>query len=141
MHRLFLDTNIILDFLGERQPFYSSAAQLLTLADRKKIKFFTSPTSISNAHYILFKYESGKAALKKITKFRVLCEVSVMDKEVVDKAILADFRDFEDAMQYFSALAAKCDTIITRNEKDFKNGLLPVMDAAHFLTVFNSKSS
>lgn len=62
MHRLFLDTNIILDFLGERQPFYSSAAQLLTLADRKKIKFFTSPTSISNAHYILSKYTAAHIA-------------------------------------------------------------------------------
>ncbi len=67
---------------------------------------------------------------------RLLCEISVMDKEVVDKAIHADFRDFEDSMQYFSALATKCDMIITRNEKDFKNSLLPVMDASHFLTMF-----
>src|SRR5690606_30337338 len=87
MRRLFLDTNIVLDFLGERQPFYIAAAQLLTLADRKKIKVFTSPTSIGNAYYILAKYESSKAALEKIKKFRLLCEISVMDKEVVDKAI------------------------------------------------------
>lgn len=141
MRRVFLDTNIVLDFLGERTPFYTAAAQLLTLADKKKIKVFTSPTSIGNTYYILSKYENTRTALEKIRKFRLLCEVSVMDDEVVDKAIHADFRDFEDSMQYFSALAAKCDIIITRNEKDFKQGLLPVMDAARFLNIFKNTSS
>ena len=133
MQSVFLDTNIILDFLGERANFYKPAARILTLADKKKIKLYTSPSSISNTYYILSKYENTKAALEKIRLFRLLCFISIMDEEVIDKAINANFKDFEDAMQYFSALATNCEVIITRNEKDFKNALIPVMNAESYL--------
>lgn len=133
MKRIFLDTNIILDFLGEREGFYEASAKILTLADQKKIQVYTSPSSISNVFYVLAKYENSKIALEKIRKFKLLCSMSVMDDEVVDKAIHSDFKDFEDAMQYFSALASNCDMIITRNEKDFKNALIPVMNAESYL--------
>ncbi len=126
MQKIFLDTNIIIDFLGEREGFYEPAAKIVTLADRKKIKIFTSPSSISNSYNLLSKYENTKTALEKIRKFKVLCTISIMDDEVVEKAINSDFKDFEDAMQYFSALASHCDLIVTRNEKDFKNAMIPV---------------
>lgn len=133
MMRIFLDTNIVIDFLGERKHFYEPAARVLTLADKKKIKILTSPTSISTAWYLLTKYENAKMALEKIRKFKVLCSISVMNDEVVEKAIDSGFSDFEDSMQYFSALASNCALILTRNEKDFKNALIPVMDAESYL--------
>ena len=133
MQKIFLDTNIIIDFLGEREAFYEPAAKIMTLADRKKIKIFTSPSSISNTYYLLSKYENTKTALEKIRKFKVLCSISMMDHEVVEKAINSDFKDFEDAMQYFSALASHCDLIVTRNEKDFKNAMIPVMNGESYL--------
>ncbi|SDF84826.1 type II toxin-antitoxin system VapC family toxin [Epilithonimonas hungarica] len=133
MKKIFLDTNIIIDFLGEREGFYVASAKILTLADKKKIQVYTSPSSISNVFYVLAKYENSKIALEKIRKFKLLCSMSVIDDEVVEKAIHSDFKDFEDAMQYFSALASNCDVIITRNEKDFKNALIPVMNAEEFL--------
>ena len=133
MQRIFLDTNIVIDFLGERESFYEPAAKIMTLVDHKKIKVFTSPTSISNTYYLLSKYENTKSALEKIRKFKVLCSISMMDDEVVEKAINSDFKDFEDAMQYFSALASHCDLIVTRNEKDFKNAMIPVMNGESYL--------
>lgn len=133
MQKIFLDTNIILDFLGEREHFYEAAAKVLTLADKKKIKILTSPTSISNAYYVLTKYENSKIALEKIRKFKLLSAISIMNDDVVGKAIHSDFKDFEDAMQYFSALASDCDIIVTRNEKDFKSALIPVMNAESYL--------
>lgn len=133
MQKLFLDTNVIIDFLGERENFYEPAAKILTLADKKKIKILTSPTSISNAYYILAKYEDSKSVLEKIRKFKVLCSISMMNDEVVEKASNSNFKDFEDAMQYFSAVASNCDLIITRNEKDFKNALIPVMNTESYL--------
>ena len=133
MQKIFLDTNIIIDFLVEREVFYEPAAKIMTLADRKKIKIFTSPSSISNSYYLLSKYENTKTALEKIRKFKVLCSISMMDDEVVEKAINSDFKDFEDAMQYFSALASNCDLIVTRNEKDFKNAMIPVMNGESYL--------
>jgi predicted nucleic acid-binding protein len=133
MQHLFLDTNIVIDFLGERELFYEASAKVLTLADQKKVKIFTSPTSITNVYYILAKFENSKIALEKIRKFKLLCDISIMDNEVVEKAIHSNFKDFEDAMQYFSAIASNCDLIITRNEKDFKNALIPVMNAESYL--------
>lgn len=135
MKKIFLDTNIVLDFLGERENFYGSAARVLTLADRKEITVYTSPSSISNVYYILAKYENPKAALEKIRKFKVLCNISIMNDEIVERAINSDFQDFEDSMQYFSAIAENCEIIITRNEKDFKNALIPVMNAESFLQI------
>lgn len=133
MKKIFLDTNIILDFLGEREGFYEASAKIMTLADKKKIQVYTSPSSISNVFYVLTRYENSKITLEKIRKFKLLCSMSVMDDEVVEKAIHSDFKDFEDAMQYFSALASNCDVIITRNEKDFKNAMIPVMNAESYL--------
>jgi predicted nucleic acid-binding protein len=133
MQRIFLDTNIVIDFLGERKNFYEPAAKVLTLADQKKVKVYTSPSSVSNTYYLLSKYENAKVALEKIRKFKLICSISIMDDEVIEKAINSGFKDFEDAMQYFSAIATNCDVIITRNEKDFKNALIPVMDAESYL--------
>lgn len=133
MHKVFLDTNIVIDFLGERAPFYDAAAKLLSLADQKKIELFTSPTTIATTYYILSQYENSKAVVEKIKKFRVLCSISLVDNAVVDKAILSSFNDFEDAIQYYSALASQCDMMISRNEKDFKTAQIPVLNAMDFL--------
>lgn len=136
MQKVFLDTNIVIDFLGEREGFYKSAAKILTLADKKKIKVFTSPTTIANTYYLLSKHESAKVALEKIRKFKVLSSISIINDDVIEKSINSDFKDFEDAIQYFSALASNCDLIVTRNEKDFRNALIPVMNAESYLLIF-----
>ena len=133
MQRLFLDANIVIDFLGEREPFYESAAKILTLADNKKIEVFTSPITISTTYHILAKFEGSKVALEKIRKFKLLCGISIIDSEVIDKAINSNFKDFEDAIQYFSSIATNCDLIITRNEKDFKNALIPILNSESYL--------
>ena len=139
MQKVFLDTNIVIDFLGEREGFYEAAAKVMTLADQKKITTYVSPTSISTIFYLLSKFENAKIALEKIRKFKVLSSISIMDDDSVEKAMNSDLKDFEDALQYFSAVASKCDLIITRNEKDFKNAMIPVMNAESFLETFKKK--
>lgn len=136
MRKVFLDTNIILDFLGERETFYEPAAKVVTLADIKKIKIYTSAVSIATTYYLLAKYENHEIAVEKIRKFKVLCNISIINDEVINKALNSKFKDFEDSIQYFSAIACGCSTIITRNEKDFKNALIPIMDSISFLEGF-----
>jgi predicted nucleic acid-binding protein len=94
---------------------------------------FTSPTTIATTYYILSQYENSKTVVEKIKKFRVLCSISLVDNAVVDKAILSSFNDFEDAIQYYSALSSQCDMLISRNEKDFKTAQIPVLNAMDFL--------
>lgn len=133
MKRVFIDTNIILDFLGERHPYYEPIAKIATLSDKDKLKMVVSPISFATVNYLLSKYENPKTAIEKLRKFKVICEISIVDEHIVEKALNSEFSDFEDALQYFSAIASNCDIIITRNAKDFRQSLLPIMLADEFL--------
>lgn len=133
MQKLFLDTNIVLDFLGEREPFYDSTAQLLSLADLKRIQLATSALSFATVSYFLTKAEGIEATKQKLRKFKVLSEVVSLTETIVDKSLNSDFRDFEDALQYFSALDAECHIIISRNPKDFKMSSLPILSVEEYL--------
>lgn len=74
-NRLFIDTNIMLDFLGERKSFYESIAKLATLADKGELTMVASPISFATVNYFLTKYESAKIAKEKLRKFKILCEI------------------------------------------------------------------
>ena len=134
MRRVFLDTNVILDLLGERVPFYDAIAKVVTLADQKKIRLIISPLSFTTVAYVLSKFESSDLVLKKLRMFKILCDVCSVDEEIIDKGLNSGFKDFEDAVQYFTALQANCSVIITRNGKDFKDSTLPVMTAEEYLS-------
>ena len=131
--RIFLDTNIVLDLLGERVPFYEPIAKIATLADKGKLTMVVSPISFATVNYFLSKYESPETAREKLRKFKILCEVCSLNEQTVEKGLNSSIRDFEDALQYFSATESDCEIIITRNGKDFKKSLLPVMTANEFL--------
>jgi predicted nucleic acid-binding protein len=137
--RVYLDTNVILDLLGEREPFYNSIAQIATLADQKKLQLIVSPISFATVNYFLSKFEGISIAKDKLRKFKVLCEISKIDETIMEKGLNSDFEDFEDSLQYFCAVDSECDVIISRNSKDFKNSLLPVMSAEEFIKSISSK--
>lgn len=131
--KLFWDTNIMLDLLGERSPFYASAAKIATLADKRKIKIIASALSYATISYFLTKYEGVEKTKDKLRKFKVISEICELDELIIEKGLNSDFSDFEDALQYYSALRSECDIIITRNGKDFKKSQIPVMTPNEFL--------
>lgn len=133
MSRLFLDTNVILDLLANREPHFVSIARLATLADQKKLVLVSSPLSFTTVDFILNKYESEDSVRAKLRKFKIICEVGEVNEEIIDKGLNSAFKDFEDAVQYYSALQANCSVIITRNAKDFKQSSIPVMTAEEYL--------
>lgn len=134
MSRIFLDTNVILDLLGERVPFFDSIAKVATLADQKKLTLIVSPLSFTTIDYVLNKYETSESVLNKLRKFKIICEVCEVNEETIDKALNSSFKNFEDALQYFSALQSNCSMIITRNGKDFKHSRIPIMTAEEYLS-------
>ena len=136
MKNLLLDTNIILDLLAKRLPFYEFAAELFSLADTKKIKLYVSSISIINTNYLLSKATSEKEAREIIRRFRVLVKVLSCDEKLIDVGLHSHFKDFEDSIQYFTAIENKIDCIITRNAKDFKGAKLPIMTAEEFLEIY-----
>lgn len=131
--RIFLDTNIILDLLGERKPFYDPIAKIATLAEKEKLTMVVSPISFATVNYFLAKYENSEIAREKLRKFKIICKICSLDEQTIEKGLNSSIRDFEDALQYFSATKSECSIIISRNGKDFKQSLLPVMTADEFL--------
>lgn len=133
MKRLFLDTNIMIDLLGERKPFYSPIAKIATLAEKGDLVMVVSPVSYATVNYLLSKAESEKIAREKLRKFKIISEVCTISESTIEKSLNSSIKDFEDALQYFNAIESNCNIIITRNTKDFKQSLLPVMSAEEFL--------
>jgi len=131
--RLFLDTNVMLDLLGERDPFYVSAAKIATLADKRSLQIVVSALSYATISYFLTKYDGPEKTKDKLRKFKVISEICELDEVINEKGLNSDFSDFEDSLQYFSALRTECDIIITRNGKDFKKSEIPVMSPDEFL--------
>lgn len=131
--RIFIDTNVMLDLLGERIPYYESAAKLATLADKGTVILVVSALSYATVNYILAKFEGADIARMKLRKFKVISEICSLDETIIEKGLNSDFPDFEDALQYYSALKENCDILITRNGKDFKLSEIPVMTALEYL--------
>lgn len=134
MSRLLIDTNIVIDLLAKRHGFYEEAAQLFTRADKKELILTISALTFANTNYILTKLKSAKEARVILRKFKVLVEILSLDEKVTELALSNDlFTDFEDALQYYSAIESQVDVIITRNKKDFKASKIPVLTAREFL--------
>ena len=134
MKKLLVDTNIVIDLLAKREPFYDDAAKLFSLADKKKIKLSVSSLTFANTNYILQKSNPASLAKEILRKFKILATVLAVDDKIIDLALNDnEFVDFEDAIQYYSAIENSQDIIITRNLKDFKTSKLPVMTASEFI--------
>ncbi|HRZ41551.1 MAG TPA: PIN domain-containing protein [Bacteroidales bacterium] len=131
--RVFLDTNVVLDLLGERISFYASIARIASLADRSKVQLVTSAISFPTLYYLLSKYESPRVALEKLRKFRLLTDIAELTDLILDKALNSTFTDFEDALQYYCALSTHCNIILTRDFNGFKGSALPVMTPDEYL--------
>ena len=128
MRQIFIDTNVVIDFLADRSPFSEYAAILFQLAKEKKIKIFVSAISFNNTYYILRKVTSHKKALSLISEIEDIVGLQETNRKILRKAIKSNFNDFEDAIQYYSALElGAIDIITTRDLKDFKRSELPVL--------------
>ncbi len=137
--RLFLDTNIMLDLLGERIPFYNPIAKVATLADKGHICIVVSALSYATVNYFLTKYENSEKAKEKLRKFKIISEVCDLNEQIIEKGLNSSFKDFEDSLQYYSALDSGCSILITRNAKDFKDSNIPLMTADEYLKSINKK--
>ena len=135
MDRILVDTNIIIDLLTKRRDFYIPASELFTLADKKEIKLAISSLTFANTFYLLSKELNDEKAKEILRKFKLLVKVLPMDDKIIDLSLNSNFKDFEDAIQYFTAIENNLEIIITRNLKDFKLAKIPVMTAENYLNL------
>ena len=129
MDKVFVDTDIVLDLLMQRHPFYIHAARLFTLADNGKINICISAVCFNDLNYLLAKQYDRTGSRKLLVQFKKLVTVLAVDDKIIDEALISPFPDFEDAIQYHTAIKNKIPMIITRDLKDYKKSEIPVMTA------------
>ncbi|PPK86544.1 PIN domain-containing protein [Neolewinella xylanilytica] len=133
MNRLFVDTNIVLDLLGRRKE-YPAAAELFSRADRGELEICVSALTFANANYILGRQLDRLAAVRVLRDLSLVVRVVDLSGRVVRLALNDNaFTDFEDSLQYYSALESDSEVIITRNQRDFTTSKLPVLSAGEYL--------
>lgn len=135
MKKVFLDTNVLIDYLARRGRFFEPAAQIVQLGQGQKCEILVSALSFATASFILESHHklSNEIVVRKFAEFVKMCNVTPVDSLVIDEAIASHFSDFEDAMQYNSALREGADAIITRNCADFDNVQIDVYEPQAFL--------
>jgi predicted nucleic acid-binding protein len=131
--KVFVDTDIIFDLLAKRDPFYIYAARLFTNADKQELDLCVSSLCFGNLNYILTKQKSASEERKILSRLKVLVKVLPVDDKTIDLALNSDFKDFEDAIQYYCAIENGIQVILTRNLKDYKNSSIPVFTAEEFI--------
>ncbi len=132
--KVFVDTNVLLDVLAKREPYFTDAARIWSLAERAKLEAQVSVISFNNVYYVLRKVASRQVAEKALRLMRSVFTPVPLGAQVLSQAIDAGFRDFEDALQFYSALHADASCLITRDADDFPATALPVLSPAEFLS-------
>jgi predicted nucleic acid-binding protein len=134
MDKVLIDTDVILDFFFDRKPFAKYATEILNLCEENKLCGYTTPLIISNVYYLLRKTAKHDIIVEKIKQLLSIIEIIKMDKIAVFKALNSEFKDFEDALQNFSAIEnGEIKVILTRNIKDFKKSELAVLTPETYL--------
>ena len=135
MKKVFLDTNVLIDYLARRGQFFEPAAQIVELGQQRVYQILVSALSFGTASFILESHLklSNDTIVRKFAEFVKMCNVTPVDSLIIDEAIASHFPDFEDAMQYYSAIREGADAIITRNCSDFKAAQIDVFEPQRFL--------
>ena len=131
--RLFLDTNIVIDLLSGRQPFCENAEKIFELASDENITLCMASVSFTNIYYIL-RRQKITDILNLFDNLLQIVSVLPSDENVIQSSVHSDFSDFEDAVQYYTALNNQATCIITRNKKDFLLSEIPVYTPTEFLS-------
>src|SRR6478735_4333964 len=104
MDKVLIDTDVILDFFFDRQPFSEDATKIFLLCENKEIRGFTSPVIISNVYYVLNRVSKHDIIIEKLKQLLHILDITVMNKEIIFEALNSEFKDFEDALQNFAAI-------------------------------------
>jgi predicted nucleic acid-binding protein len=133
--RLFLDSDVIIDIAINRKPFAEPAAVVLSEVEAGTYSGFTSAAIFTNVYYIHRKFSDHTIALRFLRKLRLILKVLDVSDLIIQKALDSNFNDFEDGIQYFTAVHNKIDFILTRNVDDFKNSLISVHTPLEFINL------
>jgi len=138
MKHIFMDTNVVIDFLADRRPFSLDAAKIFNLAASDYVRIYISAVSYNNIYYVLRQFLSNQATIRLLEDLGDLTQIVDVTGNIIRKSLKTDFKDYEDAIQYYCALAVpEIDFIVTRDTKDFKKSSIPVFNPVEALTLMD----
>ncbi len=137
--RVLIDTNIVLDFLQEREPFVEDAVMLFARIDAGEVEGFIAATTITNIYYIVRRAAGVIVAQDAIAQVLTDLHICAVDRTILEQAITLNFQDFEDAVQYACGMAHGVDAIVTRDASGFVNAGIPVMSPGELNKILDSK--
>lgn len=139
MKKIFLDTNVILDLLFDREPYSDDIAEIIEESAHKSIELCVSSVTITDTNYIVEKYEGTKSAKQKTKLLLELVTLENVGESTVKKSSESKFKVFEDGVQNFCAIESKQKVIVTRNVKGFRNSELAIMTPKELLVKMNTR--
>jgi predicted nucleic acid-binding protein len=131
--KALLDTNVIIDYALERQPFWQMSEQIFLLIEQQQLEGYVSASTFGDLYYIIRKQRGHDWTLDFLHRLAQFCQIATVDQAVIIAALTAQFKDFEDAIQYAAALNSQVDVIVTRNPKDFVVNTPRVMTPDHLI--------
>lgn len=135
--KLFIDSDVVIDFFTDRAPFANAASELFELNERRKVKLYMSVVSINNIYYVTRRYSDHKRAILIVEELMNMVRVVGTTKEEILQALKNGFKDFEDSIQYSTALTIDgIGAIITRNVKDYAKSKIAVFTPDNYLKSF-----
>jgi predicted nucleic acid-binding protein len=117
--KVLLDTNIIIDVALERQPYVTNSETVLAFVEQRQIEGYISAATISDLYYIIRKQKGRNLTIEFLQEILIFCQIATVNQTVITMAFTTNFKDFEDAIQYSTAVVNQLDGIITRNPQDF----------------------
>jgi len=131
--KVLIDTNVVLDLLLEREPFFESTIILFEQIERGKLSGYIAATTITNIFYIIRKIKGREVALAAINRLLIGFQFGAVDRQTVETALSLGLKDFEDSIQLACATINQLDAIISRDSKDFMGSPLPIYSPTELL--------
>ena len=139
--KIFIDADVVIDFLTDREPFANPASEIFEMNERDQVKIHLSATCINNIYYITRKYIGHKQTLQVIEDLAETTEIVGTTKKEIIQALKNNFKDFEDSIQYSTALTIEgLEAIITRNVKDYRKSKIAVITPENYLKTLKNES-
>lgn len=134
--KLFIDADVVIDFFTDREPFANPASQLFDLSEQGKFQLYLSAVSINNIYYIVRKFLGHQKAIVIVEELTEMTNILGTTRKEIIQALKNGFSDFEDSIQYATALTVEgIEAIITRNVADYKKSKIAVYTPENFLKI------
>lgn len=135
-----IDTNVVLDVLTGRKPFFADSSRVLDRAEKGDCVASICATTVTTIFYLMRRSLGPDKAKERLSDLTAICEVAAVNRSVIEAALQSPITDFEDAVLHEAAVLSGADCIVTRNEANFRKATLLVYSPAQFLAALGQQA-